>query len=221
MGANISKEQLMFDACDPEECAVVANNNISKMLKELKSHASQDCKTAFYSIQSRHILLETPIQICVHIATNIDLTWKTAIIRAIQIINKTCPGICIKMWIDETATKQIIIISSNKDEAYTSKNLIQFNTATIILGSQWSICSRNGTALHELLHALGVQHEHKRNDGHKFGVTLNERNCVKRYGSQWEKGEKWKRQYSTSDKVHGITVYDPHSIMSYVSCVGE
>ncbi len=90
----------------------------------------------------------------------------------------------IHLYSDNNNSTKLIVIKSqlNASKAYTSGNVIQKDVAIITLGTQWSESARNGTALHELLHALGVHHEHKRNDRKKFGIKLNEKRCKEKYG---------------------------------------
>eukprot|EP01084_Bolivina_argentea_P083230 150707_1 len=223
MGSVLSTQQqpsTYFWTDDNKECTVVSNPESKNLLKELKSSPSKDCVQAFYLLQSRHQLTnDDPVKINVNISADVETTWKKAIKRAIKIIIRTCPGIDIVIDKDINILKQIFIKCSNNNEAYTQNNLILYSSTTIVLGTKWNVSRRNGTALHELLHALGVQHEHKRNDGHKFGITLNEKNCIKVYGNEWDK--KWKSQFSPANNIDGITVFDPHSIMNYVACNGE
>eukprot|EP01084_Bolivina_argentea_P083231 150708_1 len=208
-----------------KESAVVTTEETKKMMDEIFTLSNDDqlgiC-APFYLSQSRHILAnnDSVINIGYNIGIQLENTWKSAIERAIKIVNNATPGINIINDKKLRINKQIVIISTDKNVAQTLNNIKKWNHSTIILGTKWNVEQRNGTALHELLHALGVHHEHKRNDRNKFGISLNEKCCKKRHKNSWEQ---WIPQYEKANdaKIHGITPYDAHSIMHYVICDGQ
>eukprot|EP01084_Bolivina_argentea_P056485 103390_1 len=227
-----------------KESTVTSTNETKKMMNELslnpakniQKNGNREIGVPFYLIQSRHILEDNnqPFSIGYTINNDVQLTWNKAATRAINIVNTTCPGINIIKDNQKEIAKQIIFKSSNKKEAYTQNNILTSNQSIIVLGIKWYENARNGTALHELLHALGVQHEHKRNDRHKFGVDVNNTKCIEIHGNEWN--NKWKYQYTSNDEdklmfnngndnkiddIDGITMYDAHSIMNYVNCKGK
>jgi len=87
----------------------------------------------------------------------------------------------------------------NDYNAYTVGNVIDNENVTMHFTENWPEDSREETAIHEMLHALGLHHEHQRHDRSKHGVIV-----LKNKDSQYKKKE------GTS-----ITKFDAFSIMNY------
>lgn len=88
-------------------------------------------------------------------------------------------------------------VSGKPDEAFKVSQSIQF----IHLGSKWP-GNKNGTAIHELLHALGFMHEHQRFDAHLYAdIDFCEQNPNR-------------LQYKPLEFAL-LTRFDPFSIMMY------
>eukprot|EP01084_Bolivina_argentea_P306817 530248_1 len=186
----------------------------------------------FYLVQMQYdktALEAVPIPIKIVIKSTVDENWKDAMIRAYGRVNKACPGIYISE--EDTEPKQsktIYVVSTLERKASTTggtHNMRLGTESTITLG-KWTKSRMNTSALHELLHALGVDHEHQRSDRNEFGITVNEVEIQKKVDrvvtntGSIRAGENKRRQYSKMDAkhAHGITTYDPHSIMNYENC---
>jgi hypothetical protein len=168
---------------------------------------------AFYRVQSRYTLLDKPAEISFNITQTLaaSSSWKGAIMRAVKIVNFHVPGLHIFQTQQSFDYKHIDFVhgtdSDDHSSAYCQGSVPKHSTAKITLGKNWSHKHRNGTVLHELLHALGVEHEHKRHDRSAFGVIVN---TNLNSNSQYQEAD--------PGKYLGLTPYDPHSIMNYVNC---
>ena len=206
-------------------CFCVSTDDTKEIAKDVKNE-NISVMVDHYRVQSRYnIKYHSDIfRVGYTIDDNVDNTWKSAMIDAINIVNFNAMGIFIYSDPLRKAAQSIHIktgditkadpskgkkIRKNSNRAYTSGNVIKYELTEITLGIDWKEDGRKGTALHELLHALGIHHEHKRHDRNKFGITINEENCNKL------------SQYKKEHKGIGITMYDPHSIMNYVNCKGQ
>ncbi|KHJ80622.1 astacin, partial [Oesophagostomum dentatum] len=73
--------------------------------------------------------------------------------------------------------------------------------------SRFGSCMREGTIVHELLHVIGLWHEHMREDRDQY-IRINDQNIQKGYESQF-------RILPTSEAVTYGVPYDYLSIMHY------
>ena len=127
--------------------------------------------------------------------------WMPHIEYAIQAINKAAPGLVLfPVEKSQNVSPNIEISATTELESYTDGSIVCDKTAEIKLTN--SIVSddhRQATALHELMHALGFEHEHQRKDANKFLKVP----------------ENSPDHYKPEEKIKGITPFDPQSIMMY------
>lgn len=169
----------------------------------------------YYKIQSLQSLGERNNQVSVPIwiaqdqsrypeRLNVASAWIEHIHQAIKDINYAAPGL--GLFITSDASKAIININGlprSENSCYTIGDILTHPdrpVAEIYLNPLWG--DKKRTSCHELLHALGFQHEHKRRD-RDSSVHVQD---VER---------EWKSQYSMADDQLGITRFDPFSIMMY------
>eukprot|EP01083_Nonionella_stella_P005968 17236_1 len=182
----------------------------------------------FYLVQRIHDigdLRKKPIQVYVKIdSVETEFAkgyqnWITSLRRAVDIVNHDCPGLHLSET-ESNESKTIKVVSGYTYDSSGKK--VRFaatygditclsKTCTMKLGF-WNKSQKDGTALHELLHALGVKHEHTRHDRGDYGITMNK---------QWIiDNQKNLMQYvkDNGSSAFGITTYDPYSIMNYRNC---
>ena len=167
----------------------------------------------FYKIQSLQMLgeeddrVEVPIWIArdpnIPRRMNVVPAWIEHLQQAINNINYAAPGLF--LYITTNRSKAEIKIARNNQSTgcFTQGNILETAFTEIFLDSEWSEMKR--TSCHELLHALGFQHEHQRGD-RESSIQLN-----------WQRSREdemfW--QYEIIDNVVGITRFDPFSILLY------
>jgi hypothetical protein len=92
-----------------------------------------------------------------------------------------------------------LIVTNSDGEAFTYGNLFENKDVTISLSNEWDMDRRQGTALHETMHALGYHHEHSRNDRDHF-LTV-------KIGKD--------HNNDIIESSFSITRFDPFSVMMY------
>ena len=140
---------------------------------------------------------------------SLDQKWIPHIINAVHSINKAAPGLDLMLCYTKTSFpkyRTIVIEGTTKDKCYTRGDVRKYNTSTIRLSNE---CDRSfnmvSTSVHELLHALGFEHEHQRRDAEHHIL----------YTGTKETDEEWYDQCVQEDDIYGLTVFDPFSIMMY------
>ena len=168
----------------------------------------------FYKIQSLQMLGESNnrVYVAIWIAPeggtehlNVATSWIKPLRQAINEINYAAPGL--HLYVTGDKSKARVEVYGNTDgECYTIGNILEYGSEFTV-----EICLDNGetfdkkrTSCHELLHALGIGHEHQRRDRDSF-VCVNDEQVT----------EEWKPQYDSESDLLGLTRCDPHSIMMY------
>ena len=168
----------------------------------------------FYKIQSLQMLGESnnrvyvPIWIAPEGGTehlNVATSWIKPLRQAINKINYAAPGL--HLYVTGDKSKARVEVYGNTDgECYTRGNILEYGsqfTVEIFLDNGETF-DKKSTSCHELLHALGIGHEHQRRDRDSF-IWVNDEKVT----------EKWKSQYDGDSDLLGLTRFDPHSIMMY------
>lgn len=184
---------------------------------KVKSTSTSDSGEAsperFYKIQSLQLLGDEDHQVVVPIwiarepnhpiPINVAPAWIDHLQQAIKDINNAAPGLFLYITSDPLEAKIKIAGNSQDKRCFTRGNILQTPYTEIVLYSDRS--EKKGTSCHELLHALGFQHEHQRRD-RDSSLHLN-----------WQRSTKdfWYTQYEIVEEILGLTRFDPFSIMLY------
>ena len=158
----------------------------------------------YYKIQSLQKLGGRNNQVSVPIwidLCHVGTTWVDHLQQAIEDINVAALGVNLFSTNDESNAKITIQgLPSSEHKCYTKGNILCCPVAKIYLNPLWE--DKKRTSCHELLHALGFEHEHQRRD--RDLTLLAQDNEVE---GTW--------QYCKLDKLLGITRFDPFSILMY------
>ena len=186
---------------------------------EVKSTSTSDSGEAslerFYKIQSLQMLGDEDDQVVVPIwiarepnrpkYMNVAPAWIEHLQRAIKDINYAAPGLFLYIT-SNPLTAKVKIAGNNQDtRCFTRGNILQSTWTEIFLYSKGSLYDMKRTSCHELLHALGFQHEHQRRD-RDSSLHLNWRRSP---------GDDWYKQYEMVAEILGLTRFDPFSILLY------
>lgn len=130
--------------------------------------------------------------------SNVDSSWFQPIEQAIKDINCAVPGLY--LYIESKGSKAKVKIAGSKtEESYTNgRNILTSDISNIYLYSKEP--EKKRTSCHEILHALGVGHEHQRKDRDNSVKVKNDDNDS---------------SYKKRENLLGITQFDPFSIMLY------
>jgi hypothetical protein len=138
----------------------------------------------------------------------VDSDWSAKIDAAIKLINEAAPGLHLHRIFDEKKASILIYCLMDRtpqdSQAYTIGNIHERKQAYVYFGNKWLVDDREGTAVHEIFHALGFHHEHQRRFASEH-VDISGCNINPNWRPQYEEGK---------DKI-GITRFDPFSIMMY------
>ena len=166
-----------------------------------KSRFHQRC-VKYYSRQSRQTLGQTAVEVPVWISTVSEKTrvhhnWYPFLDSAIAEINQAAPGLHLHKVADKADSK-VRIYRASTCEAYAKSDIRRSSTAEIYLGDDFE--DKQQTSLHEIYHALGVDHEHQRKDI-KFSMKNTNPSSDHNRGVQ--------------KTVQPLTRFDPFSVMLY------
>ena len=135
------------------------------------------------------------VQVPIFLSDDLDTEWKQSIKYAIDQINSAAPALHLHITTNEVIFS-IYIRAINESRAYTQGTILTDKQLAVISLGRRSSGLKKRTATHELLHALGLHHEHERYDA---PVTL--------------RGE-----VTAKEEVVGLSRFDPLSIMLYCEC---
>ena len=145
---------------------------------------------------------EDRVPVPIYISESVHRDWVYFIKEGIAKINIACPGV--HLFLGEQSTSKIIIQGSAEKSCRTSGNIFTLTHSqkcTITLYHEWP--NKVRTSVHELLHALGIAHEHQAPDASTFI-----HNKCPPYHDMYSQCE------PRSDLCH-VTAMDPFSIMMY------
>ena len=167
----------------------------------------------FYKIQSLQMLGEEDERVVVPIwiardpyfprNINVAPAWIEHLQQAIKDINYAAPGLFLYITTNPLKGKIKIVGNNQGHGCFTRGNILETTWTNIFLYSEWSDMKR--TSCHELLHALGFEHEHQRRD-RESSIHQN-----------WQRSREddMFRQYEIIADILGITRFDPFSILLY------
>ena len=169
----------------------------------------------YYRIQSMHDLgtegdIKT-VSIC--LSTHLGPEWTDCFSKSIEEITTAAPGLRFHITKRRKGTTAFVQLVGGGEAhtAYTTGNIFK-KPCVISVGSLRN--DKEQTSTHELLHVLGFFHEMKRKSAH-LDVLFNESVITSNTFLTNEQKTTIVKQYSTGDKYHGITRFDPFSIMCY------
>ena len=171
---------------------------------EVEIHIDDDQRLQFYKHQSRQNLgvesdrVHVPIYID---AKSLHDDWYNHLHNAIEVINQAAPGLHL-YTVNELDDAKVKIYGITEKKAFTNGNILNpLFAAEVNLSDDWADKRKKQTSVHELLHALGFEHEHQRRDASQ---------AIKVCSTK-----KDDRQYIQNMNMLGVTRFDPFSIMLY------
>ena len=165
-------------------------------------------RTKYYRAQSCHTLgkEEDRMSVPICILDSIHPSWIPFLKNGIAEINDACPGVYI--FLATQSNSKVIVRGCAERSCYTQGNILNRTASQVVTISLCNTCIfpdwyMKRTSVHELLHALGVAHEHQAADADKF---LHNK-CPTKHSL-------YDQFVPLQDIVH-ITAMDPFSIMMY------
>ena len=183
------------------------DENIWRRLKENEVYLEgEKMGVEYYMAQSCHGTSfgdgRKRFEVMVWIDDRLDSNWRMNIKEALRIISYFVPGFSFKIEVnkeDYTAKPHTIFITTNdRHLAFTEGSIFTTNPWNVSLWNSWD-WHRQGTALHEILHGLGFNHEQSRKDRDKYLKIKEIKNI----------------NYTIDKPIHELTPFDPFSVMLY------
>ena len=139
-------------------------------------------------------------------------TWNSSIQNAMIQINTAAPGLHLEFGKDPNVWDIYIHPPKIEEGSWTIGNILNkkqsLKTKIQLESHPGPEQRKNGTALHEIMHALGFEHEHQRKDS-PFYI---------KHGSDMTDEEK--DQLASLPNILPLTPYDYYSVMHYPVCKG-
>jgi hypothetical protein len=183
--------------------------NIRDPLDPAKIHSYQE----LYKSQTKHTFdplakpFDVPIWYCNNSNGSAVLKWFAAVDKVIEEINEAAPGLSLYKVQNKAMANIHVSCLLGELTAHTTGNvLIGTGKAYVCLGTEWPEYDMGPTALHELLHALGFEHEHQQHGANEY-MDFSKTSNPEYSGFQNDIVEK-------SDMI-AITRFDPFSVMIY------
>ena len=165
-------------------------------------------RTEYYRAQSRHTIgkEEDRISVPICILDSVHPSWISFLKNGIAEINNACPGVY--LFLARQSSSKVIVRGCAERSCYTQGNILNRTASQVVTISLCNTCIcadwyMKQTSVHELLHALGVEHEHQAADADRFlhNKCPTEHSLYGHFAP-------------LQDIVH-ITAMDPFSIMMY------
>ena len=159
--------------------------------------------TTYYKKQSQKELKNKRHNVSIRYDDSLHSSWKPHLKQAIRDINTAAPG----LYLHETYRKNkedIHVLGFPSGNPNCIGDIRNYGGAKVNLANDWS--NKKQASIHELLHALGIGHEHQRHDSKKSLAVEST-------------GKGNMDNFQPRQDFHGITRFDPFSIMLY--CEGE
>ena len=161
-----------------------------------------ECKE-FYINQGRHTLgdFNDRQKVPIYVSSTVHRDWLPYLKEGIAEINEACPGL--HLFQAEISKSKVVIRGSTDGGCYTEGNILWQTSEQVLISLEHGWWNKKRTSVHELLHALGAQHEHQAAGADSF--LYNE--CPP--------GDEYYDQYAPSSDFLKVTRRDPFSIMMY------
>lgn len=167
--------------------------------KSLTVADSVNRSKCFYEIQTFRELGTSPERIGFYVLPDVSKEYQDHITNVVKAICTAAPGLC--LYKTEKNQAKIRIGEGEGEGCYTQATYQSAHGSYVHLDTDWPNDWKEQTTVHELLHALGFEHEFKRKD-----ATLYVK--IKTDDDQYI-------DESDHQRIRGLTRFDPFSVMMY------